>query len=170
MVVAHPDRFTSLAMTVVRSASISATDTSQFLRCHHPRRRVIQYSRGLLFTETPRRTGSSAFADDDHNITAASFRMAMRLRSRGLIRPSFARFAPLKAEGAGKAGCWPHPWSACNKKARGRTTGTSRTSGLPCAMVLTAAPCSPRGPGCLAPVIGIVADQTPASGCRDHTS
>jgi hypothetical protein len=39
-------------------------------------------------------------------------------------------------EGAGKAGCPPHPWSACNKKARGRTTGTGGSSGLPCAMAL----------------------------------
>src|SRR5882672_11977217 len=39
-------------------------------------------------------------------------------------------------EGAGKAGCPPHPWSACNKKARGRTTGTGGSSGLPCATVL----------------------------------
>src|SRR5882757_2709574 len=42
-----------------------------------------------------------------------------------------------KREGAGKAGCWPHPWSACKQKAGGVTTGTSRTTGLPCAMVLT---------------------------------
>ena len=33
-----------------------------------------------------------------------------------------------KTEGAGKAGCRSHPWSACNKKARGRTTGTSRNA------------------------------------------
>jgi hypothetical protein len=40
-------------------------------------------------------------------------------------------------EGAGKAGCWPHPWPACKQKAGGVTTGTSRTTGLPCAMALT---------------------------------
>src|SRR5882757_1068435 len=34
-----------------------------------------------------------------------------------------------KREGAGKAGCWPHPWSACKQKAGGVTTGTSRTTG-----------------------------------------
>ncbi|WP_315806932.1 MULTISPECIES: hypothetical protein, partial [unclassified Bradyrhizobium] len=50
------------------------------------------------------------------------------------------------------------------------TTGLADTTGLPCAMVFTAAPCSPRGPGLFAPVVGIVADQTPASGCRDHTA
>jgi hypothetical protein len=57
-------------------------------------------------------------------------------RSRGVICPSFARSTALATmEGAGKAGCRPHPWLAC-EKARGRTTGTSRTSGLPCAMAL----------------------------------
>ena len=30
-----------------------------------------------------------------------------------------------------------HPWPACVKKARGRTTGTGGSTGLPCAMVLT---------------------------------
>jgi hypothetical protein len=33
-----------------------------------------------------------------------------------------------RTEGAGKTGCPSHPWSACNKKARGRTTGTSRNA------------------------------------------
>jgi len=36
------------------------------------------------------------------------------------------KLVPPKTEGAGKTGCPPHPWSACSKKARGRTTGTSR--------------------------------------------
>ena len=44
--------------------------------------------------------------------------------------------SPRNQEGAGKAGCPPHPWSACSKKARGRTTCTGGSSGLPCAMVL----------------------------------
>ena len=39
-------------------------------------------------------------------------------------------------EGAGNAGCSLHPWSACNQKARGRTTGSAETTGIPCAMVL----------------------------------
>jgi hypothetical protein len=53
------------------------------------------------------------------------------------MRPSYLNEPPSKdREGAGKAGCPPHPWSACNKKARGRTTGTGGSSGLPCAMVL----------------------------------
>ena len=53
------------------------------------------------------------------------------------LRPSCLDNKALqRTEGAGKAGCPPHPWSACNKNARGRTTGTGGSSGLPCAMVL----------------------------------
>jgi hypothetical protein len=48
--------------------------------------------------------------------------------SRGARRPSFALTSPSSEEGAGKARCPPHPWSACSKKARGRTTGTSRSN------------------------------------------
>jgi hypothetical protein len=31
-------------------------------------------------------------------------------------RPSYSSNPPSNYEGAGKAGCPPHPWSACNKK------------------------------------------------------
>src|SRR5712664_828315 len=42
---------------------------------------------------------------------------AMHSRSRDTICPSYCfRFALETTEGAGKAGCPPHPWSACNKK------------------------------------------------------
>jgi hypothetical protein len=58
-------------------------------------------------------------------------------RSRGAWRPSFSIKCPSSEQRAqGRPGAGWHPWSACNKKARGRTTGTSRTTGLPCAMVL----------------------------------
>jgi hypothetical protein len=61
------------------------------------------------------------------------------LRSRGAWRPSFSIDPPSsRTEGAGNAGCGLHPWSACNKKARGRTTGSAGAAGIPCAMVLTA--------------------------------
>jgi hypothetical protein len=39
------------------------------------------------------------------------------------------------------------------KKQAAVTTGSAKSSGLPCAMVLTVTSCSPRGPGVLAPVI-----------------
>jgi hypothetical protein len=62
----------------------------------------------------------------------------VRPHSRGAFRVRAVRNIALdNREGAGKAGCWPHPWSACKQKAGGVTTGTSRTTGLPCAMVLT---------------------------------
>jgi hypothetical protein len=58
-------------------------------------------------------------------------------RSRGTNASELSERTALEnEEGAGKAGCRPHPWSACNKKARGRTTGTGGSSGLPCAMAL----------------------------------
>jgi hypothetical protein len=58
--------------------------------------------------------------------------------SRGAFRVrAVAKIALENREGAGKAGCWPHPWSACKQKAGGVTTGSAKSSGLPCAMVLT---------------------------------
>jgi hypothetical protein len=51
----------------------------------------------------------------------------MSPHSRGTTCPSFPSEPPSShQEGAGKAGCPSHLWSACNKKARGRTTGTNR--------------------------------------------
>src|SRR5262245_12963479 len=59
--------------------------------------------------------------------------------------PEFCKFhRPLTDEGAGNAGCWPHPWPACKSgKQAAVTTGRAETTGIPCAMVLTAASCSP---------------------------
>jgi hypothetical protein len=75
-----------------------------------------------------------------------------------------------KTEGAGKAGCRSHPWSACSKKARGRTTGTSRTTGLPCAMVLRLIRDLPGDRALLPPSSADrSADLTPALGRQDHT-
>jgi hypothetical protein len=54
-------------------------------------------------------------------------------------RPSCASRITLEIEeGAGKAGCWLHPWPACSKKSTRRSPQVQpETSGLPCAMVLT---------------------------------
>ncbi len=80
--------------------------------------------------EEPRRSAASRRIGHDKIVDTTS-------RSRGAWRPSFSTNSPSsETEGAGKTGCPSHPWSACNKKARGRTTGTSRTTGLPCAVVL----------------------------------
>jgi hypothetical protein len=55
-------------------------------------------------------------------------------------------------EGAGKAGCRPHPWLPARKQAV-VTTGTSRSSGLPCATVLRLIRDLPGAPGFLATMI-----------------
>ncbi len=61
-------------------------------------------------------------------------------------------FHPRKIEGAGKAGCRPHPWSACSKKARGRTTGSAKTSRPSLHDGLRLIRALPGAPGCLATV------------------
>src|SRR6266478_2395918 len=94
---------------------------------------------------------------------------------RHVLRPGLACiFAPRK-EGAGKAGCPSHPQPRMqNEKAYELvTTGLPRSSGLPCAMVLT-------GSFALSLVTGLVchhrkrkissANLTPASGRQDHTT
>ena len=78
-----------------------------------------------------------------------------------------------RTEGAGNAGCGLHPWSACNKKARGRTTGSAGAAGIPCAMVLTAyIVLSPVRPGFVVTVAlrHISQSEAPASGRQDHTT
>jgi hypothetical protein len=49
--------------------------------------------------------------------------------SRREMSELFEQLSLLETEGAGKAegrpGAGWHPWSACNKKARGRTTGSA---------------------------------------------
>jgi hypothetical protein len=49
--------------------------------------------------------------------------------SRGIIGPSLANSPPSKSEGAGNAGCWPHPQPCVQmKKARKQvTTGSAET-------------------------------------------
>jgi hypothetical protein len=70
---------------------------------------------------------------------------AQCVRGLGYFRPSWNK------EGAGKAGCRLHPWVPCNKKHGGRTTGSTGSSGFPCAMVLRFPSCSPRRPALLPP-------------------
>jgi hypothetical protein len=91
------------------------------------------------------------------------------------------KHVPPKKEGAGKAGCPPHPRPPVRKKCTGvETTGVGATSGLPCAMVLTASfvlspatssflPPSPRGLKGFARPVGPTKpprDLTPATGAR----
>ena len=142
-------------------------------RRHRPRRQAIQYSRdGSVSPSRPRRAGFPAFAGTTSLSLPIKHTPAF---SRCRTHPSLANSLSLFwTEGAGKAGCWPHPWSACNKKARGRTTGTGRTTGLPCATVLTAYTRSPRCAGLfghrhLQHRQNVAANLASASGRQDHT-
>src|SRR6185312_3928556 len=87
----------------------------------------------------------------------ASFRLPLEIRRR---REDRVRAAPASL--------------ACKKTAltHASYTGTTGASGLPCAMVLTAAPRSPRGTGLDSPrhLRAWLADLIPASGDQDHTA
>src|SRR5215468_1784518 len=90
------------------------------------------------------------------------------------LRPSCAsRIALEIEEGAGKAGCPPHPRPPCNEKSTGQEPQVrTESSGLPCAMVLRLIARSPREPGLIAPVVRKlrqIANLASASGGQDHT-
>src|SRR6201999_4094959 len=83
-------------------------------------------------------------------------------------------FHPLNGEGAGKAGCWLHPWTPCNKKHGGRATGSTGAFRLSLRDGVTAY-------FVLSPVTGLfchrhprqlllLACLAPASGRQDHTT
>ena len=69
-----------------------------------------------------------------------------------MICPSFARRPPSTNERAqGRPGASRRPRSACNKKARGRTTGSAEIARPSLRDGFNAYTCSPRGPACLPP-------------------
>ena len=75
-------------------------------------------------------------------------------------------------EGAGKAGRWPRPWPASNKKSwRQSPQVWPRRPGPPCAMALRLIRDLPGARALLPPssAKSSLADLTPASGCQDHT-
>src|SRR5262249_32403923 len=59
------------------------------------------------------------------------------------VRPSDASNVSLKIEGAGNAGCRPHPWPACNKKAGGSHHRYAKTPRHSLRNGLRLIPCSP---------------------------
>jgi hypothetical protein len=61
-------------------------------------------------------------------ICLRAFVLAARFASELSGRPP-----SFKSEGAGKAGCWSHPRSACNKKHAAEPQVRAETTGLPCA-------------------------------------
>jgi hypothetical protein len=58
-------------------------------------------------------------------------------RSRGTLCPRDAwKTCVLMEEGAGNAGCWPHPWPACRNKSRRQSPQVQpKKTGIPRAMV-----------------------------------
>ena len=74
-------------------------------------------------------------------------------------------------EGAGKTGCWLHPWVPCNKKHGVGPQVQPERPGLPCAMVLRLMSCSPRCPGFSShrPPGLLTRGLIPTSGDQDHT-
>src|SRR6185437_8277074 len=77
------------------------------------------------------------------------------LRRLDEARPSFWLHPLQKTEGAGNAGCWPHPWPACNKKRRRQSPQVSRNSpAFPARWFERLLRTLPGVPGLLAPVTG----------------
>ena len=93
--------------------------------------------------------------------------------SRRVSRPSCASsLIPPTTEGAGKAGRWPRPWPASNKKSwRQSPQVWPESPSPPCAMVLRLIRDLPGARALLPPSSAgsSLADLTPASGCQDHT-
>jgi hypothetical protein len=95
---------------------------------------------------------------------------------RGTSCPSFALFWSLSnrrarpsSEGAGKAGCWSHPWVPCKTKSTGgRTTGEPERTRLSLRGGLRLTSCSPRRPGFLATFINVMRNGTACAMRRHH--
>src|SRR6266436_6533983 len=111
----------------------------------------------------------------------ASASRASVCRDADRARADALNLDPRNKEGAGKAGCPPHPWPVCKgRKHTVVTTGVGGSSGLPCAMVLTVSfvlssmtssflPPSPRGLNGFTRPVGPPKpprDLTPATGAR----
>jgi hypothetical protein len=80
-------------------------------------------------TMTAERAATPAVSPSSRSTSQTAHCRCTSAASRRDPRPSSAkRSALIKSEGAGKAGSSPLPWPACNKKARGRTTGSAKTS------------------------------------------
>jgi hypothetical protein len=82
---------------------------------------------------------------------------------------------PFQTEGTGNAGCWPHPWPACNKKAGGshhrfsRDNRHSPRDGFNSCFAFSPVrrafwPPSP------ARCVSIIANLIPATGYQDHAT
>ena len=99
---------------------------------------------------------------------------ALSILAARCVRVFATNHPPRSKRAQGRPGAGWHPWSACSKKARGRTTGSAESSGLPCAMVLRLIRDLPGDRAFLPPSPArcgsIFADLTPASGRQDHAT
>src|SRR6185437_5824236 len=87
---------------------------------------------------------------NDGGILEARFRIPAARNARVMHR-----VRPRNIEGAGNAGCWPHPWPACNKKRRRQSPQVSRNSpAFPARWFERLLRTLPGVPGLLAPVTG----------------
>ena len=90
------------------------------------------------------------------------------VRALHLVSPSH------RTEGAGKAGCWLHPWVPCNKKHGGRTTGSTEAFRLSLrdGVTVSSALSLVTGLSCHhhPRQLLLLANLAPASGRQDHTA
>jgi hypothetical protein len=98
----------------------------------------------------------------------------VRSHSRGAMRPSFSSKPPSSdEEGAGKAGCGLHPWSACSKKHAAEPQVQPEQPAFPAQWFYGLYVISPVNRAFLPPsparCRSIFADLAPASGRQDHT-
>jgi hypothetical protein len=135
-----------MGMLRVRTAPPTPTRRPSTLSRRTPRRRGIQYAaafrfyhRRLWILDHPHARvmtteGVACIPHMHSNMTSHS---KMPSHSRGAT-PEFCLIVSLKREGAGNAGCPMHPQPVCKKTHTVVATGSPESSGIPCAMVLTA--------------------------------
>ena len=141
----------------------------QFTHRHHPRKRVIQYSRAFAFIISAleywvARSSRAMTAEYGTSFSRHTFARAFQIALR-----------PQNQEGAGKTGCALHPRSRVHlmlwKNAHTSIQVQRKHSGLPCAMVLRIIRDLPGGravPPSPARCASIIANLTPALGRQDH--
>jgi hypothetical protein len=78
--------------------------------CSHNARHRIRDHPAVLGEDALRVLAGRCFASRAHT-TGLAARIASEFCQRSAL---------FKNKGAGKAGCWPHPWPACNKNSRRR--------------------------------------------------
>ncbi len=111
----------------VAASSDSRCQTA--LRCHHPGLTGrSSLPEAAVLEPSGRRIRCPAFAGHDGSLVrGCEFAFSRRLAS----ELCFTFHPPRNTEGAGKAGCWLHPWVPCNKKHGGRTTGNRSIPAFP---------------------------------------